>query len=193
MQGSPIQIQIYHTPEEFASAAKRALRTREAVRYRVVRSITLGTSIPDAAYQHGVSDDAARKWVYRYNEGGLEALADPKWHGRPAALVRDLEEAFKKRMLAGPLPDEGLAALRGVDAQRILKEEFDVELSLSATYDTLQRVGLSNLVPRPSNPRKNKEEGEAFKKISQPCSRRRKPRTPSSASKSGSKMRRDLA
>jgi len=42
---------------------------------------------------------------------------------------------FKERMVAGAaLERDGVVAFRGVDAQRILKEEFDIDCSLSSTY-----------------------------------------------------------
>ena len=41
---------------------------------------------------------------------------------------------FKERIVAGTeLERDGVVAFRGVDAQRILKEEFDVDCSLSST------------------------------------------------------------
>src|SRR5580693_3656738 len=42
---------------------------------------------------------------------------------------------FKERIVAGAERErDGVVAFRGVDAQRILKEEFDIECSLSSTY-----------------------------------------------------------
>jgi transposase len=43
-------------------------------------------------------------------------------------------------------------AFRAVDAQRILKEEFEVNCSLSSTYRLLHRIKLSWLAPRPRHP-----------------------------------------
>jgi transposase len=38
-------------------------------------------------------------------------------------------------------------AFRGIDAQRILKEEFAIDCSLSSTYRLLHRIKLSWLAP----------------------------------------------
>jgi transposase len=45
-----------------------------------------------------------------------------------------------------------VVGFRAVDAQRILKAEFDLDCSLSSTYRLLHRVKLSWLVPRPRHP-----------------------------------------
>src|SRR5205809_5396357 len=56
-------------------------------------------------------------------------------------------------MVAGAaLERDGVVAFRGVDAQRILKEEFEIDCSLSSTYRLLHRMKLSWLVPRPRHP-----------------------------------------
>ena len=50
----------------------------------------------------------------------------------------------------------------GSDAQRILKEEFDIECSLSSTYRLLHRVKLSWLAPRPRHPQADATAQAAF-------------------------------
>ena len=61
---------------------------------------------------------------------------------------------FKERIVAGAeLERDGVVAFRGVDAQRILKEEFAIDCSLSSSYRLLHRIKLSWLVPRPRHPR----------------------------------------
>jgi len=42
--------------------------------------------------------------------------------------------------------------IEGVGARRILKEEFEIDCSLSSTYRLLHRIKLSWLAPRPSPP-----------------------------------------
>ena len=60
---------------------------------------------------------------------------------------------FKERIVAGAeLARDGVVAFRGVDAQRLLKEEFAIDCSLSSTYRLLHRMQLSWLAPRPRHP-----------------------------------------
>jgi hypothetical protein len=48
---------------------------------------------------------------------------------------------LKERIVAGAvLERDGVVAFRGVDAQRILKEEFAIDCSLSSTYRRLHRL-----------------------------------------------------
>ena len=60
---------------------------------------------------------------------------------------------LKERIVAGAEPErDGVAAFRGVDAQRILREEFEIDCRLSSTYRLLHRMKLSWLAPRPRHP-----------------------------------------
>ena len=57
-------------------------------------------------------------------------------------------------MLAGPRESDGVCTLRGLEAQRILQEEFGVAYTLQGVYDLMHRLNLSCLSPRPRH-RKN--------------------------------------
>lgn len=73
---------------------------------------------------------------------------------------------LKERIVAGAeLQRDGVAAFRGVDAQRILKQEFDVACSLSSTYRLLHRLKLSWLVPRPRHPQADATAQAAFPQL----------------------------
>ena len=54
-------------------------------------------------------------------------------------------------------------AFRAVDAQRILKEEFEIDCSLSSTYRLLHRMQLSWLAPRPRHPEADATAQAAFR------------------------------
>ena len=58
-----------------------------------------------------------------------------------------------------------MVAFRGVDAQRILKEAFDMECSLLSTYRLLHRMQLSWLVPRPRHPAADATAQAAFPQL----------------------------
>ena len=65
--------------------------------------------------------------------------------GGRAAQIGAPEEIYNR-------PNSPFVAFRGVDAQRILKEEFAIDCSLSSTYRLLHRIKLSWLAPRPRHP-----------------------------------------
>ena len=73
--------------------------------------------------------------------------------GRQPRVDAVTSARFKERIVAGAeLARDGVVAFRGVDAQRILKEEFAIDCSLSSTYRLLHRIKLSWLAPRPRHP-----------------------------------------
>ena len=101
----------------------------------------------------GLSRSAAYEWHNRYEEDGIAGLRDRPRPGRQPRVDAVTSARFKERIVAGAeLERDGVVAFRGVDAQRILKEEFDIECSLSSTYRLLHRIKLSWLVPRPRHP-----------------------------------------
>ena len=60
---------------------------------------------------------------------------------------------FKERIVAGAeLERDGVMAFRGVDAQRILKEEFAIDCSLSSTYRLLHRIKVELVGAAPAPP-----------------------------------------
>src|SRR5207237_8807713 len=101
----------------------------------------------------GVSRSAAYEWHNRYEEDGIEGLRDRPRPGRQPRVDAVMSARFKERMVAGAeLARDGVVAFRGVDAQRILKEEFDIDCSLSSTYRLLHRMKLSWLATRSRQP-----------------------------------------
>ena len=73
---------------------------------------------------------------------------------------------FKERIVAGAeLQRHGVVAFRAVDAQRILKEEFEVDFSLSSTYRLLHRIKLSWLTSLPRHPEADATAQAAFSQL----------------------------
>src|ERR1700736_3788481 len=102
----------------------------------------------EAARLAGLSRSAA------YEEDGMEGWRDRPRPGRQPRVAAVTSARFKERITAGPeLERDGVVAFRAVDAQRILKEEFEIDCSLSSTYRLLHRIKLSWLAPRPRHPR----------------------------------------
>jgi transposase len=131
------------------------VRTTAAAKQRDrYRAVVLALGKQDAvtiAAQVGRSRRFVQDWVYAYRDGGIDAIGDKPRSGRPPMLDAAAQVKFKQRMLAGPQPDAdgGRCTLRGQDAARILRDEFNTPMSLSNAYDLLHRLGLSCLKPRP--------------------------------------------
>jgi transposase len=117
------------------------------------RHMLEGVEHEEAARLAGLSRSAAYEWHNRYEEDGIEGLRDRPRPGRQPRVDAVTSARFKERIVAGAaLERDGVVAFRGVDAQRILKEEFDIDCSLSSTYRLLHRMELSWLAPRPRHP-----------------------------------------
>jgi transposase len=104
-----------------------------------------------------------QRWVYAYRDGGLDAIRAGTAPGATPKLAPEQTEAFRKRVLAGPTEADGVCTLRGLDLQRILREEFGAEYSLSGVYLLLHRLGFSSLVPRPKHRKTDFQAQEEFK------------------------------
>ena len=120
----------------------------------------------EAARLAGLSRSAAYEWHNRYEEDGIAGLRDRPRPGRQPRVDAVTSARFKERIVAGAeLERDGVVAFRGVDAQRILKEEFDVDCSLSSTYRLLHRIQLSWLAPRPRPPQADATAQAAFSQL----------------------------
>jgi transposase len=91
--------------------------------------------------QRVLSRSTAYEWHNRYEEEGIEGLRDRPRPGRQPRVDAVTSARFKERIVAGAeLQRDGVVAFRAVDAQRILKDEFEIDCSLSSTYRLLHRI-----------------------------------------------------
>ena len=126
---------------------------RVCQRVVMIANMLEGMEHEEAARLAGLSRSAAYEWHNRYEEDGIEGLRDRPRPGRQPRVDAVTSARFKERIAAGAeLERDGVVAFRGVDAQRLLKEEFEIDCSLSSTYRLLHRIKLSWLVPRPRHP-----------------------------------------
>ena len=149
---------------DLAEAARRERDGRIRTRILAMRYMLEGHTAPEAAKVFPLSDTQLRMWVRRYDAEGLHGLRDRPRPGRPPILDPEKTEAFSERVRTGPAEDEGLAAYRGEDVQRLLKDEFGSDYSISGTYFLLHRLGFSSLVPRPVHPKADPAAQAAFKR-----------------------------
>src|SRR4029077_5905920 len=110
---------------------------------------------------------AAYEWHNRYEEEGIEGLRDRPRPGRQPRVDAVTSARFKERIVAGAaLERDGVVAFRAVDAQRILKDEFEIDCSLSSTYRLLQRIRWRGWAPPPLHPRADATAQAAFSQLS---------------------------
>jgi len=120
-------------------------------RCRCVLLAIQGLTAPQIAQRIDRSRSFVQRWCYAYRDRGLDGLEPKAQSGRPPRLAAAQHQTFKQRILDGPTEQDGVCTLRGVDAQRILQDEFGVGYSLNGVYKLLHQLNLSLLVPRPEH------------------------------------------
>src|SRR5438132_10143688 len=161
---------VYFYRSEPGAAELRRLARRESGRVcqraLMIANMLEGMEHEQAARLAGLSRSAAYEWHNRYEEDGIAGLRDRSRPGRPPRVDAATATRLKERIVAGAeLERDGVVAFRGVDAQRILKEEFDVDCSLSSTYRLLHRAKLSWLTPRQRHPEADATAKTAFSQL----------------------------
>jgi transposase len=185
-----MHIEPHHTLEELQGLVARQTTPRLWRRFRGIVLAASGLSAAKIAAALGCTPRAIQKWARRYNDGGADALTDRPGRGGEPRLDPAEHDRLRARIEAGPTPEDGVCAFHNPDVRRILAAEFGVELGPQAVYDTLHRLGLSSLRPRPIHRKTDPEVQEAFKKGLPSGSRRSPRRIPRSGSRSGSPTRR---
>src|SRR6516162_10525640 len=143
----------YFFRSEPGAAELRRLARRESGRVcqRVVMIANMleGMEHEDAARLAGLRRSAAYEWHNRYEEDGIEGLRDRPRPGRQPRVDGATSARFKERIVAGAGWSGGVSWRRRATH---LKEEFEIDCSLSSTYRLRHRLKLSWLAPRPHHP-----------------------------------------
>lgn len=156
-----------HTLKQLLSLSKTEKDKHLAIRIQVVALAKQGLTCPAIVEMTGYCRRTIQRWIARYNQWGIKALADEPRSGRPVKLQAEQYEQFCTRIDAGPTFSERTAVFSGRDIQQILKKDFGVMYSLDGVYKLLHRLGYSYLKPRPRHKKANPLVQEAFKKTSQ--------------------------
>ena len=147
------------TLKELERKEKDATRSK---RLRIVILAMQGWTAPAIGMSVGLSRRDCQEWVRRFNASGLPGLEDLHGGGRDSPLTPEQQEQFCQRLDAGPLPEDEVCSLRGVDLQAILAREFGVLRSLPTVYKLLHRLGYSCLRPRPRHRKSDPQAQAAF-------------------------------
>lgn len=170
------------------------LKVNAEVRDRI-RAVVLamkGHTAQDIADAVGYARSWVCKWVSRYSDEGWGGFWDRPRSGQPKKLTEEQQEEFEQIIQRGPLPEEKLARYRAKDFQKIIKERFNAEYSLSGVKELLHRLGYSSIKPRPRNPKNDPEEMALWKRRAPAFVEKVKKSTLPKESKYGFRMRVDL-
>jgi len=159
-----VRVEPHDSMGELREAVRRTADADERDRVRMVVHAMEGETGAAIARRLGCTDRVVRKWIHRYNEGGLAGLQDLPRSGRPRHLEAEKDERVRQRLDAGAQAQDGVCSLRGEDVRRILEQEFGARYTLSGTYALLHRLGYSSLAPRPRHPKADAAAQEEFEK-----------------------------
>ena len=159
-----MNIKLQHTSIQLQSLYQRQKNAKMARRIQAVYLASKGLTCLEIMEITGAARRTVQQWIYKYNQGGLEALRDSSRPGQPVKLKREMEGSFCKRIEAGPAKTDGVCVFNGPVIRRILEREFGVLYSISGLYDLLHRLGVSCLCPRPRHEKADPKVQEEFKK-----------------------------
>ena len=162
---SALPIRRDRTARVLRRLAKAESDSRIARRILAIANARDGMSRENAAQSAGMDRQTLRDWVIRYNEHGLDGLADLPREGRPPKLDAKEKAQLIRIVLAGPDPEaSGLSAFTREDLVRICKERFDKSLHVTSMGRILRELGFARQKGRPSHPEKDPAAQAAFKK-----------------------------
>jgi transposase len=150
-----MHVEPHHDMETLEQLEQQEERRTERLRVQLVLLAKQGHSAPVIGAKLGLSHRQVVRWVSRYNsigsqqgpEAALRALSDRPRAGRSPRLKPEHEEAFR-RFLEERLPEqERREPLRGEDIRDILRERYEVELTLSGVHRMMRRLGRNGPLP----------------------------------------------
>jgi transposase len=145
--------------------SKTAADTRVSRRILAIANALSGMSRKEAAEAAGMDRQTLRDWVVRYNEHGLDGLADRWGEGRPSTLSAQEQADLVAIVMAGRDPEAtGLSAYTLEDLAAICQERFGKRIHPWSVGRLLRKLGMSRQKTRPSHPMKDPADAVAFKK-----------------------------
>ena len=152
---------------DLRAAAKQAGDAKQASRILAIAMVLDGFSRGDAARLCGMDRQTLCDWVHRYNEAGLDGLADRARSGRPASLSWVEQGKVASWVEEGAdLARDGVVRFRRADLRDRIAAEFGVELHERSVGKLLRRLDFRHLSVRPRHPQSDPAAQETFKKTS---------------------------
>ena len=102
---SALSIRRDRTPTVLRKLAKGESDARITRRILAIANALDGMSREEAAQAAGMDRQTLRDWVIRYNEHGLDGLADQPRDGRPPKLDAEQKAELYRLVLDGPAPE----------------------------------------------------------------------------------------
>jgi transposase len=147
---SALSIRRDRTPRVLRKLAKGESDARIARRVLAIANALDGMSREEAAQLAGMDRQTLRDWVIRYNEHGLDGLADRPRDGRPPKLDAEEKAELIRIVLAGPDPEaSGLSAFTREDLVRICKKRFATSVHVTSMGRILRELATKDAAQPP--------------------------------------------
>ena len=153
--------------DDLRAAARASADAKQASRILAIAMVLDDFSRTEAARLCGMDRQTLCDWVHRYNEAGLDGLADRVRSGRPASLSWVEQGKVASWVEEGAdLARDGVVRFRRADLRDRIAAEFGVTLHERSVGKLLRRLDFRHLSVRPQHPQSDPEAQEAFKKTS---------------------------
>jgi transposase len=150
---------------ELRRRAGYANKRRLAMRMRAIANVLDGYDRKEAARLEGMSDQALRDAIKRYNAEGLAGLGDRFKPGRKRKLDAEREALLSQAILDGPDPEvDGISSYTLDDLTALVKSRWGISYHPSSMSRVVRRMNFSRQKARPSHPKKDPAAAAAFKK-----------------------------
>lgn len=160
-----LEIERAARPEDLRALARKEDDRRAARRLMAIANELDGYDREEAARLAGMSDQALRDAIKRFNAEGVDGLHDRARPGRPPRLDETQMAEIKRAVLAGPdIEKDGLSAFVLEDIRLLIEKRFEVSYHIGYMGRLMERMGLSRQKTRPSHPKKDPAAAAAFKK-----------------------------
>ena len=170
-----LALQTQLSSDQLRQAYLKAADKRTAQRYQAIYLRKQGMMPPQIAKVVGRHQETVRKWVKRFNQGGLEALRYRPPQAGPARRLPEKHWVEIDQWLEEPPPD-GSARWTRAKLQAQIQARLGIHLSVNRIGELLHERGYRRLRPRPQHHQRDEQAAKAFKKSWQKSTRRQPPK-----------------
>ena len=106
-----MEVSLHLPLEELVRLERAEKNAARSKRLRIIILALGGYTAPAIAMSLGLSRRICQRWVYRYNEEGLEGLNDRRGEEPQPTLTPQQEQQVCQRLEAGPTPEDQVCSL----------------------------------------------------------------------------------
>ena len=125
---------------------------RERIRIQAIQEWLDGLKAPAVAVKYGTSKKIVYQWIHRYKDGGFEALKTKPGIGRgqKSKLSQEQKDRLSLILRVKNPKDYGYQTALWTCAivTQVIKDEFDIEYSVSSINTVLHKLGFTPQKPR---------------------------------------------